>query len=125
MSNTTRRDLFKSAAALAAVGALTSRDAFARAAKPKTGNNPIWLMTSALACEKNFEGVVKRALEVGAQGLEVCVFRRDTDRKDHVATHLEYDNFTPETAKKVIEICNKTGLRISVGAYDCLNARPT
>ena len=120
MSNTTRRDLFKSAAALAAVGALTSRDAFARAAKPKAGNNPIWLMTSALACEKNFEGVVKRALEVGAQGLEVCVFRRDTDRKDHVATHLEYDNFTPETAKKVIEICNKTGLRISVGAYDNL-----
>ena len=120
MSNTTRRDLFKSAAALATVGALTSREAFARAVKPKAGNNPIWLMTSALACEKNFEGVVARALEVGAQGLEVCVFRRDTDRKDHVATHLEYDNFTPETARKVIEICNKTGLRISVGAYDNL-----
>jgi sugar phosphate isomerase/epimerase len=88
--------------------------------KPKAGNNPIWLMTSALAFEKDYKGVFKRALEVGAQGLELCVFRRDTDRTDHVATHLEYDNFTPETARKVIEECNKTGLRISVGSYDNL-----
>ncbi|MBO5906107.1 MAG: sugar phosphate isomerase/epimerase [Kiritimatiellae bacterium] len=77
-------------------------------------------MTSALAFEKNFDGVVKRALDVGAQGLELCVFRRDTDRTDHVATHLEYDNFTPETARRVIDVCNKTGLRISVGSYDNL-----
>ena len=115
---TSRRDFFKTAAALAAVGGLAGRETFARAAKPAPGNNPIWLMTSALAFEKNFEGVVRRALDVGAQGLEVCVFRRDTDRADHVATHLEYDDFSPETAKKVIDLCNRTGLRISVGSYD-------
>lgn len=120
MSNTSRRDFFKAAAAVTAVGALGSRGAFARDVKPKAGNNPIWLMTSALAFEKNFDGVVKRALDVGAQGLELCVFRRDTDRTDHVATHLDYDNFTPETARKVIEVCNETGLRISVGSYDNL-----
>ena len=120
MSNTSRRDFFKAAAAVTAVGALGSRGAFARDVKPKAGNNPIWLMTSALAFEKNFDGVVKRALDVGAQGLELCVFRRDTDRTDHVATHLDYDNFTPETARRVIDVCNKTGLRISVGSYDNL-----
>ena len=91
-----RRDFFKSAAALAAVGGLAGKDAFARSVKPAPGNNPIWLMTSALAFEKDFKGVVKRALSVGAQGLELCVFRSDTDRKDHVATHLDYNDFTPE-----------------------------
>jgi sugar phosphate isomerase/epimerase len=115
-----RREFFKSAAALAAAGTFVSRNAYARDVKPKAGNNPIWLMTSALASEKDYKGVFKRALEVGSQGLELCVFRRDTDRTDHVATHLEYDNFTPETARKVIEECNKTGLRISVGSYDNL-----
>ena len=115
-----RREFFKSAAALAAVAPFASKSAFAHAAKPKAGNNPIWLMTSAFASDPDFESVVARAKSVGAQGLELCVFRRDTDRQDHIATHLDYDNFTPERAKKVIEICNKEGLRISVGAYDNL-----
>jgi sugar phosphate isomerase/epimerase len=115
-----RRDFFKSAAALAAVGGLAGKDAFARSVKPAPGNNPIWLMTSALAFEKDFKGVVKRALSVGAQGLELCVFRSDTDRKDHVATHLDYNDFTPEKAREVIKVCNETGLRISVGSYDNL-----
>ena len=115
-----RREFFKGAAALAAVAPLASRTALARAAKPKAGNNPIWLMTSAFASDPDFESVVKRAKEVGAQGLELCVFRRDTDRQDHIATHLDYDNFTPERAKQVIDICNREGLRISVGAYDNL-----
>ena len=114
-----RREFFKSAAALAAVGSFAPK-ALAHAAKPKAGNNPIWLMTSAFASDPDFESVVERAKSVGAQGLELCVFRRDTDRQDHIATHLDYDNFTPERAKKVIEICNKEGLRISVGAYDNL-----
>ena len=114
-----RREFFKSAAALAAVGTVAPK-ALAHAAKPKAGNNPIWLMTSAFASDPDFESVVARAKQVGAQGLELCVFRRDTDRQDHIATHLDYDNFTPERAKKVIEICNKEGLRISVGAYDNL-----
>ena len=115
-----RREFFKGAAALAAVAPLASKEALAHAAKPKAGNNPIWLMTSAFASDPDFESVVKRAKAVGAQGLELCVFRRDTDRQDHIATHLDYDNFTPERAKRVIEICNAEGLRMSVGAYDNL-----
>ena len=115
-----RRDFFKSAAALAAVAPFASREAFAHPAKPAPGNNPIWLMTSAFASDRTFEEVVARAKAVGAQGLELCVFRRDTDRTDHVATHLAYDDFTPARAAKVIEICNKENLRISVGSYDNL-----
>ena len=114
-----RRDFFKGAAAFAAVVPFV-KGAFAHEAKPKAGNNPIWLMTSAFASDPDFESVVKRAKEVGAQGLELCVFRRDTDRQDHIATHLDYDNFTPERAKQVVEICNREGIRISVGAYDNL-----
>ena len=114
-----RRDFFKGAAAFAAAAPF-AKGAFAHEAKPKAGNNPIWLMTSAFASDPDFEAVVERAKSVGAQGLELCVFRRDTDRQDHIATHLDYDNFTPERAKKVIEICNREGLRISVGAYDNL-----
>ena len=115
-----RREFFKGAAALAAVAPLASREAFAHAAKPKAGNNPIWLMTSAFASDPDFEAVVKRAKSVGAQGLELCVFRRDTDRADHIATHLDYDHFTADRAKRVLEICNNENLRISVGAYDNL-----
>ena len=115
-----RREFFKGAAALAAVAPLATRQAFAHAAKPKAGNNPIWLMTSAFASDPDFEAVVKRAKSVGAQGLELCVFRRDTDRADHIATHLDYDNFTPERAKRVLEICNNENIRIAVGAYDNL-----
>ena len=114
-----RRDFFKGAAAFAAAAPFAPK-AYAHVAKPKAGNNPIWLMTSAFASDPDFESVVERAKSVGAQGLELCVFRRDTDRQDHIATHLDYDNFTPERAKKVIEICNREGIRISVGAYDNL-----
>ena len=114
-----RREFFKGAAALAAAAPLVSKEALAHAAKPKPGNNPIWLMTSAFPGD-DFDGVVRRALEVGAQGLELCVFRRDSDRTDHVATHLDYKDFTPEKAKYVVDTCNRTGLRISVGSYDNL-----
>ena len=112
-----RREFFTGAAALAAAAPFGK--AFAHAAKPKARNNPIWLMTSAFP-DDDFDGVVKRALSVGAQGLELCVFARDTNRTDHVATHLDYDNFTPEKAKYVIDTCNRTGLRVSVGAYQNL-----
>ena len=115
-----RRDFFKSAAALAAVGSLVPGKGLAHAAKPKARNNPIWLMTSAFAADRKFEDVVKRAKDLGAQGLEVCVFRRDTDRADHIATHLDYENFNLDEAKRIVDICNKSGIRISVGAYDNL-----
>ena len=120
MAGTSRRDFFRGAAAIVATGALAGREALARTAKPKPGNNPIWLMTSAFASDPDFESVVARAKSVGAQGLELCVFRRDTDRQDHIATHLDYDNFTPARARQVIDICNREGLRVSVGAYDNL-----
>ena len=113
-----RRDFFKSAAALAAVAGMTGKKAMAQS-KPKPGNNPIWLMTSAFAGQ-SFEQVLARAKEVGAQGLELCVFRRDSDRKDHTATHLDYETFDLEAAKRVVARCNEEGLRISVGAYDNL-----
>ena len=112
-----RRDFLFGATAVA--GLSFGNKAFAHAAKPKARNNPIWLMTSAFP-DDDFDGVVKRALSVGAQGLELCVFARDTNRTDHVATHLDYDNFTPEKAKYVIDTCNRTGLRVSVGAYQNL-----
>ncbi len=115
-----RREFFKSAAALAAMGTLSPRKAAAHAPKPKANNNPIWLMTSAFAADRTFADVVKRAQSVGAQGLEVCVFRRDTDRADHIATHLDYEKFNLDEAKRVIDLCNETGIRISVGAYDNL-----
>ena len=114
------RDFFKSAAALAAVGSLAPSTAAAHAAKPKANNNPIWLMTSAFPDDRTFDDVVKRAQSVGAQGLELCVFRRDTDRADHIATHLDYDHFGLDEAKRVLDRCNATGIRISVGAYDNL-----
>ena len=64
-----RRDFFKSAAAFAAAAGV-AKMAEAHAAKPKPGNNPIWLMTSAFPAD-DFDGVVKRALAVGAQGIAI------------------------------------------------------
>lgn len=111
-----RRDFFKGAAALVALGAFSGK-ALARGEKPM--NNPIWLMTSAFPGE-SFEDVLKRAKSVGAQGLELCVFRRGSDRKDHTATHLDYESFDLEAAKRVVARCNEEGLRVSVGSYDNL-----
>ena len=120
-----RRDFFKFGAAAAAVAAMGGKASGAEMpgfgpGAPKPMNNPIWLMTSAFAGDRSFSDVIRRAQSVGAQGLEVCVFRRDTDRADHIATHLDYDNFTLDEAKRVVDLCNQTGMRISVGAYDNL-----
>ncbi|MBR0056708.1 MAG: sugar phosphate isomerase/epimerase, partial [Kiritimatiellae bacterium] len=46
--------------------------------------------------------------------------RRDGARRDHVATHLDYEHFSAKDAQKVIDVCRKTGLRVSVGAYENL-----
>ena len=113
-----RREFFKGAAALAAVAPIAGRGAFA-GTQGANRNNPIWLMTSAFPGE-SFEDVLRRAKSVGAQGLELCVFRRDSDRKDHTATHLDYETFDLEAAKRVVRRCNEEGLRVSVGAYDNL-----
>ena len=101
-----RRDFFKSAAAFAAVAGFCGKRARAEfpgfgPGAPAPMNNPIWLMTSAFPGQ-SFEQVVQRALSVGAQGLEPCVFRRVSVRKLDPATHLDYATFDLEAAKKVV-----------------------
>ena len=80
-------------------------------------NNPIWTMTSAFP-QLSFKQVVKKVREIGAQGMELCVFRRDGTRQDHIATHLDYERFTLDDAKKLLAFLDKEKLRISLGAYD-------
>jgi sugar phosphate isomerase/epimerase len=82
-------------------------------------NNQIWMMTSALP-KCSFDELTDVASEINAQGMELCVFRRDGSRRDHVATHLDYETFGVDDAKRVLEICNQRGLRFSVGAYENL-----
>ncbi len=82
-------------------------------------NNPIWVMTSAFK-SLTLEQVIQRTKEIGAQGMELCVFRRDGSRRDHVATHLDYETFGPDQAKRLVQTCQKEGLWFSVGAYENL-----
>ncbi|MFC7522571.1 sugar phosphate isomerase/epimerase family protein [Parapedobacter sp. GCM10030251] len=82
-------------------------------------NNPIWVMSSAFDKLRLAE-LIRTARSIGAQGIDLCVFRRDGTRQDHVATHLDYDGFTPDTAKKLIDDFNAAGLRLSVGAFENL-----
>ena len=80
-------------------------------------NNPIWLMSSAFDT-LSLPEVVAKAQQVGAQGLDLCVFRRDGTRSDHVATHLDYETFDPEAAKQTIDMFNQAGLQLSIGAFE-------
>lgn len=82
-------------------------------------NNPIWLMTSAFK-GLTLDQVFEKTKAVGAQGMELCVFRRDGTRADHVATHLDYETFGPEQAKRLLARFSQEGLRFSVGAYENL-----
>jgi sugar phosphate isomerase/epimerase len=82
-------------------------------------NNPIWVMTSAFKA-LNLEQILQRTKEIGAQGMELCVFRREGTRADHVATHVDYEDFGPEAARRLIQRCHREGLRFSVGAYENL-----
>lgn len=85
----------------------------------KKPNNPIWVMSSAFDRLKLGE-LISTAREIGAQGIDLCVFRRDGARKDHTATHLEYDLFSPEDAKRILDDFNAAGLRLSLGAFENL-----
>lgn len=76
-------------------------------------------MTSAFR-PLGFDQIIRITKEIGAQGMELCVFRRDGTRKDHVATHLDYEDFGLEQAKRLIDLCQREGLRFSVGAYENL-----
>lgn len=82
-------------------------------------NNQIWMMTSAF---KSLElgKIVEKAKEADVQGLELCVFSNEGSRKDHVATHLDYENFTSDCAKRLLEWFGSEGLRFSVGSYENL-----
>ncbi len=81
--------------------------------------NPIWLMSSAYP-RKTLSQLIEVAHRVGLQGLELCVFRTDGTRSDHVATHLPYQDFNSEQAKETIEQFNNAGLHFSIGAFENL-----
>lgn len=81
--------------------------------------NPIWIMTSAFD-QLNLDHTIQKAIEIGVQGLDVCVFRKDGTRDDFVATHLDYENFGPEEGKLLIEKFNGAKLRLSIGAFENL-----
>ncbi len=82
-------------------------------------NNPVWMMSSAYP-KDTISTLLERAQRIGLQGLELCVFRRDGLRSDHVATHLDYEKFSAEDAKRTIELFNEKNLRFSIGAYENL-----
>jgi len=79
-------------------------------------NNQIWMMTSAFK-PLVLSQIIDKAKEAGVQGLELCVFPQDSSRSDHVATHLDYDNFGPDQAKQLLELFGREELRFSVGSY--------
>src|SRR5690606_27988584 len=80
-------------------------------------NNPIWVMSSAFD-QLALPELVETTLSIGAQGIDLCVFRHDGARKDHTATHLDYDHFTVDTGKALIEQFNAANLRLSLGAFE-------
>ncbi|MCF7915626.1 MAG: sugar phosphate isomerase/epimerase [Spirochaetaceae bacterium] len=82
-------------------------------------NNPVWMMSSALP-QWSLEQLMTSATRMGMQGLELCVFRSDGTRSDHVATHLPYEDFTSEQGKRIVETFQSKGLRFSIGAFENL-----
>ncbi|MGV6944362.1 sugar phosphate isomerase/epimerase family protein [Sphingobacterium kyonggiense] len=83
----------------------------------KNLQNPIWLMSSAYD-QLSQDQLLDSALAAGAQGIDLCVFRKDGTRQDHTATHLEYEDYGPEQAKQTIQKFNEKGLRLSLGAFE-------
>ncbi|WP_234733018.1 sugar phosphate isomerase/epimerase family protein [Tellurirhabdus bombi] len=82
-------------------------------------NNPIWVMSSAFPT-LTLDQLIEKTVEIGAQGIDLCVFRRDGTRSDHIATHLDYENFTPDSASRLLDQFNKHGLKLSIGAFENL-----
>lgn len=80
-------------------------------------NNPIWVMSSAFD-QLNLEQLIEKTKEVGAQGIDLCVFRKDGTREDHTATHLEYEGFGVEEANRLIDTFNENKLGLSLGAFE-------
>ena len=69
---------------------------------------------------KSLSQLVETAKRLSLQGLELCVFRRDGTRLDHVATHLDYENFDSDAASRVLDQFNEAGLKFSIGAFENL-----
>jgi sugar phosphate isomerase/epimerase len=82
-------------------------------------NNQIWIMSSAFD-QLGLDEVIRKAVEIGVQGLDLCVFRKDGTRDDFVATHLDYDHFSLNNAKAILDKFNQAGLRLSLGAFENL-----
>lgn len=82
-------------------------------------NNPIWVMSSAFP-QLTLTEVIDKTVDIGAQGIDLCVFRRDGTRNDHIATHLEYEAFSLDDARRLIDLFNGKGLRLSIGAFENL-----
>lgn len=82
-------------------------------------NNQIWIMSSAFN-RLTLPQIIEKSKAIGVQGLDLCIFRQDGPRTDHVATHLNYENFTLEDAKKIIATFNEAELRLSIGAFENL-----
>lgn len=82
-------------------------------------NNPIWVMSSAFP-QLNLEALIEKTKAIGAQGIDLCVFRHNGTRNDHVATHLDYENFGLEQANKILEKFKAANLKLSIGAFENL-----
>jgi sugar phosphate isomerase/epimerase len=81
--------------------------------------HPLWLMSSAYPSLQTDE-LIARCVQLGLQGIQFCVFRRDGQRKDHIATHLPYEDFDLHQAKILLNKCQQAGLQLSLGAFENL-----
>lgn len=87
-------------------------------------NNSIWVMSSAFDTLA-LPHVIKKSQQAGAQGIDLCVFRRDGTRQDHVATHLDYETFDLTAARQTLDVFNEAGLHLSIGAFEnCIGDDP-
>lgn len=80
-------------------------------------NNPIWVMSSAFDM-LGLEELIQTTLKIGAQGIDLCVFRHDGSRQDHTATHLNYDYFGLDDARRLLDRFRASGLGVSLGAFE-------
>src|SRR5215218_8048073 len=85
----------------------------------KITNNPIWVMSSAFD-QLSLPALIEKTQAIGAQGIDLCVFRRDGTRQDHVATHLAYEHFTLDDARRTLQTFQQAGLKLSLGAFENL-----
>lgn len=76
-------------------------------------------MSSAFP-QLNLEALIEKTKIIGAQGVDLCVFRFNGTRTDHIATHLDYERFDLDQARQILEKFNVANLRLSIGAFENL-----